>query len=119
MFQVPVRVIEKSFVKLISFLVLLCMIVFGFAIAFYLGFGGQAEDVSTLWAAFFAMFYTIAGSMSFEPIFQNSDGLLAPVLFFSYLTLIYFFFIGYFMAMVIEVYMLYKYEHAQTITRFG
>jgi hypothetical protein len=98
-----VKVIERTVYQLILFAGLLFIVVFGFAVAFHISYGGTTDLFSTLLGSFIACIVAPAGGVDFSPVLQSGD-FLGALLLFMYVILIVFLLISTFMAIVVDTY---------------
>jgi len=102
-FRLLVRVLEKTVWDLWVFLCLLLTIFAGFSVAFHVGFG-HLQAFSTVYTAFFSLFFMLASSTEISGLFDSSW--LGEALYVAYLILVYFLLFNMFMAVVIDTYSL-------------
>jgi hypothetical protein len=98
-----VRIVERTIYQLILFAGLLFLVLFGFAVAFHMGYGGQTDLFATIGGSFIACIVAPAGGISFDPILKDGD-LLGAILVFMYVILIVFLLLSTFMAIVVDTY---------------
>lgn len=111
-FRLLVRVIERCAEELVVFSLLLLVIFFGFAVAFFVGFGDSSEVFSTLDGSFLVLFFMLLGGFKVETSwFGPGESSLRPILFLAYLILVYFILFNIFMAIVLDAYTLVKILH--------
>jgi len=104
-FRLLVRILERCAAKLVVFSALLLVVFFGFAVAFFVGFGGTERAFSTLSGSFLVLFFLlIDGYTVDERWFEPGKEMLMPVVFFCYLATIYFVLLNIFVAVVLDVY---------------
>lgn len=104
-----VRIIERCLYNLVLFGALLIVVLFGFACAFYIGYGGEDDVFSTLFGSFIAIIVAPAGGVSLAPIFDKNDA-VGPVLVIVYFILIYLLLLNTFLAICVDVYSVCMYE---------
>jgi len=102
-FQPFVRIVEATIRQLILFAGLLCIVLFGFAVAFHVGFGGETDIFSSLWGSFVAVIVAPAGGVNFESVLINGNT-LGAVLVSMYVVIIVFLLVTTFMAIVVDTY---------------
>lgn len=106
-FRLLIRTIERTLKDLVVFASLLGIIIFGFSIAFFVGFY-NSEDVPEFQSMFSSMctlFFMLAKGVSLRFLF--SDGHWLPqALFITYLLVVYFLLVNMFMAIVNDTYTL-------------
>merc|ERR1719486_1007980 len=66
-FRLLVRVLERCAKELVIFSLLLLVIFFGFAVAFFIGFGDNYETFSTVSNSFLVLFFMLLGGFSIDP----------------------------------------------------
>lgn len=98
-----VRIVETTIRQLLLFAGLLFVVLFGFAVAFHVGFGGENDIFSTLAGSFVAVIVAPAGGVDFDPVLRDGTA-LGAVLVFLYVVLIVFLLITTFMAIVVDSY---------------
>jgi len=76
---------------------------FGFAVAFHVGFGGETDIFSTLGGSFVAVIVAPAGGVNFDSVLKGGDA-LGAILVFMYVILIVFLLVTTFMAIVVDSY---------------
>merc|ERR1719456_988811 len=112
-FRLLVRVIERCAQELVVFSLLLLVIFFGFAVAFFVGFGDSSEVFSTLDGSFLVLFFMLLGGFEVDNAwFGPGESSLRPILFLAYLVLVYFILFNVFMAIVLDAYTLVNILHA-------
>eukprot|EP00927_Polykrikos_kofoidii_P065497 TRINITY_DN61248_c0_g1_i1.p1 TRINITY_DN61248_c0_g1~~TRINITY_DN61248_c0_g1_i1.p1 ORF type:complete len:871 (+),score=212.53 TRINITY_DN61248_c0_g1_i1:79-2613(+) len=104
-----VRVIERCLLNLAVFGGLLVIVLFGFACAFFIGYGGEDDIFSTLFGSFVACVVAPAGGVSFHPIFKNED-IMGPALIAAYFVAIFLLLLNTFMAICVDTYTVTMYE---------
>jgi len=109
-----VRIIERTIYQLILFAGLLFLVLFGFAIAFHMGYGGQTDLFATLGGSFIACIVAPAGGVNFDPILQKGD-ILGAILVFMYVILIVFLLLSTFMAIVVDTYSVTNFQIHETM----
>lgn len=109
-----VRVIERTIYQLILFAGLLFLVLFGFALAFHMGYGGQTDLFATIGGSFIACIVAPAGGINFDPILKNGD-FLGAVLVFMYVILIVFLLLSTFMAIVVDTYSVTNFQIHETM----
>jgi len=113
MFQPFVRVFERCVTQLILFAGLLFIVLFGFAVAFYAGFGGETDLFSTLSGSFIACIVAPAGGVNFGTILESGE-FLGALLVFLYVMIIVFLLVTTFMAIVVDSYSCVTYQILET-----
>lgn len=103
-FRFLVRVLERCAKKLIIFSLMLMVVFFGFAVAFYIMYGTSDETFSTLPGSFLVLFFMLIGGTTvnvdwFGPQFQ-----LKPWIFLAYIVIVYVVLLNVFMSIVLDVY---------------
>merc|ERR1719456_2190060 len=85
-FRMLVRVIERCAQELLVFSALMLVIFFGFAVAFFVGFGDSSEIFSTLSGSFLVLFFMLLGGFKVDNSwFGPGESTLRPTLFLAYL----------------------------------
>lgn len=107
--QAFVKMIERCIKSLVLFVGLLCVVMFGFAMAFYLGYGAEDNLFSTLTGAMYACAVAPTGAVAWTAIFAYED-YLGPILVFSYLIIIFLLLLNTFMAICVDIYSVCSYE---------
>lgn len=104
-FRLLVRILERCALQLVIFSVLLVIIFFGFAVAFFVGWGGSEEYYSTLPKSFLVGFFLLIDGYDVnEAWFEPGRDWIMPLVFFSYIALIYFVLMNIAIAIVLDVY---------------
>merc|ERR1719316_770709 len=104
-FRLLVRVLERCAQELVIFSLLLLVIFFGFAVAFFIGFGDNSETFSTLSNSFLVLFFMLLGGFSADhEWFGPGASQLRPIIFLAYIILVYFILFNVFMAIVLDAY---------------
>lgn len=98
-----VRIVENTIRQLLLFAGLLFIVLFGFAVAFHAGFGGETDIFSTLRGSFVACIVAPAGGINFDPILKDGT-VLGALLVFMYVIIIVFLLVTTFMAIVVDTY---------------
>jgi len=100
-----VRVLERCAQELVIFSLLLLVIFFGFAIAFFIGMGDGNETFSTVSNSFLVLFFMLLGGFEIDPNwFGPGESQLKPIIFLAYIILVYFILFNVFMAIVLDAY---------------
>lgn len=108
-FQPFVRVTERCIVNLFMFAGLIIIILYGFAVALFIGYGTETNIFSTLKGSFIAVIVAPAGGVSLDPIFDKND-FLGPVLTFAYIIVVFLLLLNVFMAICVDTYTVSVYE---------
>eukprot|EP00002_Diphylleia_rotans_P013399 TRINITY_DN2620_c0_g1_i8.p1 TRINITY_DN2620_c0_g1~~TRINITY_DN2620_c0_g1_i8.p1 ORF type:complete len:826 (+),score=159.59 TRINITY_DN2620_c0_g1_i8:205-2682(+) len=88
----------------ILYFLLMFMIIFvGFMQAFYIAFGSTVTRFRTLRQTLYGLFTSILGEVSLDEI-TNANQLLGPLLFFSYIMLVFFVLLNMFLAIINQAY---------------
>jgi len=104
-FRLLVRVLERCAQELVIFSLLLLVIFFGFAIAFFIGMGDSNETFSTVSNSFLVLFFMLLGGFEIDPNwFGPGESMLKPMIFLAYIILVYFILFNVFMAIVLDAY---------------
>eukprot|EP00929_Paragymnodinium_shiwhaense_P060340 TRINITY_DN30147_c0_g1_i1.p1 TRINITY_DN30147_c0_g1~~TRINITY_DN30147_c0_g1_i1.p1 ORF type:complete len:839 (-),score=225.99 TRINITY_DN30147_c0_g1_i1:143-2659(-) len=104
-----VRVIERCLFNLVLFGGLMVVVLFGFAAAFYIGYGGERDLFSTIMGSFVACIVAPVGGVSLEPIFRNQD-FLGPMLVVAYFLVVVLLLLNTFLAICADTYTVVCYE---------
>jgi len=114
-FRLLVRVLERCAQELLVFSLLLLVIFFGFAIAFFVGMGDGNETYSTVSNAFLVLFFMLLGGFEIDPDwFGPGASQLKPIIFLAYIILVYFILFNVFMAIVLDAYTMVWIVHGAT-----
>mmetsp|Transcript_25474 Transcript_25474/g.59309 ORF Transcript_25474/g.59309 Transcript_25474/m.59309 type:complete len:937 (+) Transcript_25474:105-2915(+) len=108
-FAALVRVTERCVIKLLVFSALLLIVLFGFAVAFYLLYGDRGTIFETLKGAYLAVIIAPAGGVDWQPILGKNDT-LGPLLIVAYIFIILFLLLSTFMAIVVDCYSVVSFE---------
>lgn len=108
-FQSFVKMIERCIKSLVMFIGLLCVVMYGFAMAFYLGYGAEDNLFSTVVGSMFACAVAPTGAVDWEAVFSHND-FLGPILIFAYLIIIFLLLLNTFMAICVDIYSVCSYE---------
>lgn len=107
--QAFVKMIERCIINLLLFVGLLCVVMYGFAMAFYIGYGGEDNLFSTVSGSMYACVVAPTGAVDWAPVFDYDD-FLGPILMFTYLVVIFLLLLNTFMAICVDVYSVISYE---------
>merc|ERR1719487_1308563 len=106
-FRLLVRILEKCAKELVVFAVVLIFVFFGFAVCFFVAYGGTDEQYSTIAGSFLVLFFLLLDGYRVDPWWFAPGKLqLMPCVFFFYITFIYFVLLNVFLAIVLDVYAL-------------
>jgi len=113
-FRLLVRILEKCAKELIVFSVLLIVVFFGFAVCFFVSFGGNDENFSTLSGSFLVLFFLLIDGYSVDSVwFEAGKPQLIPFVFVIYIAIVYFVLLNVFMAIVLDVYAALNHLHTK------
>eukprot|EP00392_Amoebophrya_sp_AT5.2_P008383 g8404.t1 len=110
-FRILTRTIERTFEDLAVFALLLATIVFGFSVAFWVGFYNR-EDVpefQSFLSSMSTLFFMLAKGVKLEFLFEENHW-LPQALYVTYLIVVYFLLVNMFMAIVNDTYTLVTYS---------
>lgn len=107
-----VRAVERCIVNLIRFASLLFLVLFGFAVAFYLGYGTDNNIFGTLWGSLVAVICAPAGGVDLSPII-DADELLGAALLLIYIVVVFLLLLNVFMAVCVDTYSVCMYQLSQ------
>lgn len=104
-FRMLTRIIERCVAKLFIFSVLLMIVIYGFAVAFFVGYGDQEQTFSTAYGTYLVMYFLLLDGYTLERSwFAAGKQQLMPLVFFSYIVVIYFVLLNVFIAVVVDTY---------------
>jgi hypothetical protein len=104
-FRLIVRLIEKCAARLVVFSILLVVVFFGFAVAFFMGFGGTVQSFSTMTGSFLVLFFLLMDGFKVQDQwFDPGQDSWMPVMFVVYIASIYFVMLNIFVAVLLDVY---------------
>jgi hypothetical protein len=109
-----VRIVERTIYQLILFAGLLGLVLFGFAVAFHMAYGGQTDLFATLRGSFIACIVAPAGGVNFDPVLKDGE-FLGSLLVFMYVILIVFLLLSTFMAIVVDTYSVTTFQLHETM----
>lgn len=104
-----VRVVEGCMVNLVRFMQLLIIVLMGFALAFYLGYGDESNLFATIRGSFVAVMVAPAGGVDLSPIVKDGSFLGAALIFF-YIIVVFLLLLNTFLAMCVETYSVSSYQ---------
>jgi hypothetical protein len=108
-FLALIRVLERCILNLMMFEALLIIVLIGFALAFHIGYGGEADLFSTVYGSFVATIVASAGGVSLDSIFQKDDG-FGTILVLLYFLLVFLLLLNIFAAICVDTYSICIYE---------
>lgn len=111
-FHPLVRVLERCVTNLIMFGALLFVVLFGFALALFLGWGGERDVFSSLFGSFVAVIVAPAGGVDFSDVFANPSTLSILLIFF-YIIIVFFLLGNLFIAACVDTFSVVTYQLAQ------
>jgi len=104
-FRLLVRILEKCGKELVVFAVVLIFVFFGFAVCFFVAYGSTDENFSTIAGSFLILFFLLMDGYRVDAWWFSPGRLqIMPVVFFFYITLVYFVLLNVFLAIVLDVY---------------
>jgi hypothetical protein len=104
-FRMLVRILERCAARLCVFSVLLLVFFFGFAVAFFVGMGGNDGNFSTIAGSFLVLFFLLLDGFKVEDSwFEPGRDWLIPLIFFIFIAIVYFVIMNLFVAVVLDVY---------------
>jgi len=98
-----VRVVEGCIVNLLRFAQLFIIVLMGFALGLYLGYGDETNLFSTLGGSFVAVMVLPAGGVDLSPLIDD-DTFLGPALIFLYTIIVFLLLLNTFLAICVETY---------------
>mmetsp|Transcript_14814 Transcript_14814/g.35305 ORF Transcript_14814/g.35305 Transcript_14814/m.35305 type:complete len:730 (-) Transcript_14814:4846-7035(-) len=104
-FRSLIRALEHVVRELVGFLVLFFCVLFAYALALYGGFAEASEKFATLDNCFFSLFFMLLGKYELTPLYQ-AHRFFGPLLFFTFLLIVYFLLFNLVVAIVIDTYTL-------------
>lgn len=114
-FRHLVRILEKCVTRLAVFAGMLVLVVFGFAIAFVIGYGHIQKEYATIQGAFaFLIFQLIDGYNVQKVWFQPGQEQIITLLYITYVLSLCFVFMALFAAVVLDVIATARYESRPT-----
>jgi len=117
-FRLLVRVLERTLKDLVVFSVLLFCIIFGFSIAFHVGFydNEKVPEFQTVTGSMFTLLFMLAKGIRLQFLFESGE-VLPQALFWAYLIVIYFLVVNMFMAIVQDTYTLVNFASSNKAKR--
>lgn len=104
-FRLLVRILERCAKELVLFAFVLLIIFFSCAICFFVAYGRTDEDFSTLTGSYLVLFFMLMDGFKPDPWWFSPEKLrIMPIVFFAYITLVYFVLLNVFLAIVLDVY---------------
>jgi hypothetical protein len=104
-FRLLVRILEKCAKELIVFSGVLLVVFFGFAVCFFVAYGSTDADYSTIEGSFLVLFFLLMDGYRVDAWWFSPGKLqIMPIIFFCYITFIYFVLLNVFLAIVLDVY---------------
>mmetsp|Transcript_26529 Transcript_26529/g.60939 ORF Transcript_26529/g.60939 Transcript_26529/m.60939 type:complete len:935 (+) Transcript_26529:72-2876(+) len=104
-FRILVRILERCAHELFVYSILLLVVFFGFAVAFFVGFGPEEENYAGLLDAFGVLFFKLLDGYDVESAwFEPGTWMVMPLMFMVYIAIVYFVLLNVFMAIVLDVY---------------
>eukprot|EP00747_Dinoflagellata_sp_TGD_P195981 gnl/TRDRNA2_/TRDRNA2_65472_c0_seq2.p1 gnl/TRDRNA2_/TRDRNA2_65472_c0~~gnl/TRDRNA2_/TRDRNA2_65472_c0_seq2.p1 ORF type:complete len:934 (+),score=226.75 gnl/TRDRNA2_/TRDRNA2_65472_c0_seq2:98-2803(+) len=104
-FRLLVRILERCAKSLVIFSVLLLVIFFGFAVAFFIGFGDKVVYFSYLSNSFLVLFFLLLDGYNVDSQwFAPGVMLWTPMVFLIFCILVYFVLLNVFIGIVLDVY---------------
>mmetsp|Transcript_63812 Transcript_63812/g.157003 ORF Transcript_63812/g.157003 Transcript_63812/m.157003 type:complete len:889 (+) Transcript_63812:198-2864(+) len=95
--------ITRSGSDLASLVVLFFVVVVGFSLGFHLAFGKLVRDHRDLTSSLGALFQAILGQFDYE-VLKGVNKIMAPLLFISYMVIVFFLILNMFLAVVMKTY---------------
>eukprot|EP00929_Paragymnodinium_shiwhaense_P017461 TRINITY_DN12672_c0_g1_i1.p1 TRINITY_DN12672_c0_g1~~TRINITY_DN12672_c0_g1_i1.p1 ORF type:complete len:909 (-),score=244.52 TRINITY_DN12672_c0_g1_i1:96-2822(-) len=104
-FRMLCRIIEQCTNRLAIFSIMLVIIIFGFAVAFFVGFGSNTAMFAGMSDSFLILFFLLLDGYPVNPRWFDIGRLVfMPFVFFMYIVVIYFVLLNIFVAVVLDVY---------------
>lgn len=104
-FRMLERIIEQTVARLATFSVLLVLVIFGFAVAFFVGFGDADQNFAGLESTYLVLYFLLLDGYKINVgWFRMGEQLLMPFVFFMYIVVLYFVLLNIFIAVVVDVY---------------
>lgn len=104
-FRLLVRILEKCGKELIVFGFVLLFVFAGFAVCFFVAYGGTDANFSTMQGSFLVIFFLLMDGYRVDPWWFSPGKLqIMPIVFFCYIIIVYFVLLNVFLAIVLDVY---------------
>lgn len=110
-----VRVVERCIWNLLRFIQLMVIVLFGFAVALYIGYGDETNIFSTIRGAFVAVMVAPAGGVDLGPIFEDGT-FLGPALMIMYMIVVFLLLLNTFMAICVDTYSVCTFQISECTT---
>eukprot|EP00401_Gymnodinium_catenatum_P024880 CAMPEP_0117467730 /NCGR_PEP_ID=MMETSP0784-20121206/5806_1 /TAXON_ID=39447 /ORGANISM="" /LENGTH=885 /DNA_ID=CAMNT_0005261707 /DNA_START=23 /DNA_END=2680 /DNA_ORIENTATION=+ len=104
-FRMLTRIMERCIAKLFTFAVLLLFVMFGFAVAFFCGFGATNQMFAGLQNTFLVLFFMLIDGYSIDEKWFHAGKLkIMPLVLIMYIVVMYFVLLNIFVAVLLDVY---------------
>eukprot|EP00927_Polykrikos_kofoidii_P054568 TRINITY_DN48978_c0_g1_i1.p1 TRINITY_DN48978_c0_g1~~TRINITY_DN48978_c0_g1_i1.p1 ORF type:complete len:927 (+),score=186.79 TRINITY_DN48978_c0_g1_i1:142-2922(+) len=99
------RIMERCVIKLTIFSIMLLIFIFGFAVSFFVLFGSIDQAFSSLAGSFLVLFFLLLDGYAIDGSWFLAGRLqIMPLMFFTYIVVVYFVLLNIFIAVVLDAY---------------
>eukprot|EP01116_Phalansterium_solitarium_P024625 TRINITY_DN9069_c0_g2_i1.p1 TRINITY_DN9069_c0_g2~~TRINITY_DN9069_c0_g2_i1.p1 ORF type:complete len:774 (-),score=272.45 TRINITY_DN9069_c0_g2_i1:740-3061(-) len=101
--RVFIQTLGESMTRIVSFMVVFCVVLVGFALALYIAMGRDIYNFSDVGYSMFTLFQATLGVFEFSE-FQQGNRILGPLFFITYQIIIFFVLLNVFIAIIDQAY---------------
>ncbi|UPR03093.1 polycystin cation channel protein [Chloropicon primus] len=109
--------VTRCVTDIFFFMVMACIVIFGFTAAFYVCFGMQLAEFKTLGDSFGALMRLLLGDFDYQAM-ADTNSIMAPLLFYLFVTFVFMILLNMFLAIITDAYAEVKEEETEEDLHF-
>ena len=112
-----IHTVARCVTDIFFFLIMACIVIFGFTAAFYVCFGMQLAEFKTLGDSFGALMRLTLGDFDYQAM-ADTNSIMAPLLFYLFVTFVFMILLNMFLAIITDAYAEVKEEESEEDVNF-
>lgn len=112
-----IHTVARCVTDIFFFLIMACIVIFGFTAAFYVCFGMQLAEFKTLGDSFGALMRLTLGDFDYQAM-ADTNSIMAPLLFYLFVTFVFMILLNMFLAIITDAYAEVKEEESEEDLNF-
>ena len=112
-----IHTVTRCVTDIFFFMVMACIVIFGFTAAFYVCFGMQLPEFKTLGDSFGALMRLLLGDFDYQAM-ADTNSIMAPLLFYLFVTFVFMILLNMFLAIITDAYAEVKEEESEEDINF-